>query len=194
MTGAVTVPIYQTSTYAQSAPGVYKGYDYSRTDNPTRTALQTALASLRGGEVRPGLFLGHGRGNNGDAAVQRGRPHRFITRCLRRHAPAVQARAGRFKNEFSFVETSSLTEIERAITQRTRLVWLESPTNPLLRISDIAGAAKIRRTGAAPCVWLTTPLHHLTFSGRSSLARIWFSIRRPNISAAMPISWVARFV
>ena len=152
MTGAVTVPIYQTSTYAQSAPGVYNGYDYSRTDNPTRTALQTALASLE--EAKYGLAFSSGMGaattamllfKEGDHIVSSrdvyGGTHRLFKRVLEN-----------FGLNFSFVETSSLTEIEGAITQRTRLIWLESPTNPLLRISDIAGAAKIAHRRRALCL------------------------------------------
>jgi cystathionine beta-lyase/cystathionine gamma-synthase len=152
MTGAVTVPIYQTSTYAQSAPGVYNGYDYSRTDNPTRTALQTALGSLE--EAKYGLAFSSGMGaattamllfKEGDHIISSrdvyGGTHRLFKRVLEN-----------FGLNFSFVETSSLTEIERAITQRTRLVWIESPTNPLLRISDIAGAAKIAHRRRALCL------------------------------------------
>ena len=152
MTGAVTVPIYQTSTYAQSAPGVYNGYDYSRTDNPTRTALQTALASLE--EAKYGLAFSSGMGaattamllfKQGDHIISSrdvyGGTHRLFKRVLEN-----------FGLNFSFVETSSLTEIEGAITQRTRLVWLESPTNPLLRITDIAGAAKIAHRRRALCL------------------------------------------
>ena len=71
-TGAITVPIYQTSTFAQSAPGIHKGYDYSRTDNPTRTALQTALASFGVGRILPRVLLRYGRGDYGDAPVQKG--------------------------------------------------------------------------------------------------------------------------
>lgn len=151
-TGAVTVPIYQTSTYAQSAPGVHKGYDYSRTDNPTRTALQTALASLE--EAKYGLAFSSGMGaattamllfKEGDHIISSrdvyGGTHRLFKRVLEN-----------FGLNFSFVETSSLTEIEGAITRRTRLIWIESPTNPLLRISDIAGAAKIAHRRRALCL------------------------------------------
>ena len=152
MTGAVTVPIYQTSTYAQSAPGVYNGYDYSRTDNPTRTALQTALASLE--EAKYGLAFSSGMGaattamllfKQGDHIISSrdvyGCTHRLFKRVLEN-----------FGLNFSFVETSSLTEIEGAITQRTRLAWFWSPTNPLLRITDIAGVAQNREPRCALCL------------------------------------------
>lgn len=142
-TGAITVPIYQTSTYAQIAPGVHKGYDYSRTDNPTRTALQKALASLE--EAKYCLAFSSGMGatttlmlllRKGDHVVSSrdvyGGTYRLFRRVLQD-----------FGFTFSFVETSNLREIERAITRRTRLVWIESPTNPLLQITDIRGAARI---------------------------------------------------
>ncbi len=151
-TGAITVPIYQTSTYAQSAPGVHKGYDYSRTDNPTRTALQEALASLE--ESKYGLAFASGMGaattallllKQGDHVVSSrdvyGGTYRLFMRVLEQ-----------FGLRFSFVETSSLKMLERAITKRTRLVWIESPTNPLLRITDIAAAAKMAHALGAVCL------------------------------------------
>ncbi len=129
-TGAVTVPIFQTSTFAQSAPGVHKGYDYSRTDNPTRTALQTALASLEEAEYCLAFSSGMGAATTamllfkqGDHVVSSrdvyGGTYRLFRSVLRN-----------FGLTFSFVETSSTREIERAMTRQTRLVWIESPTNP----------------------------------------------------------------
>jgi cystathionine gamma-lyase len=151
-TGAVNVPIYQTSTYAQSAPGVHKGYDYSRTDNPTRSALQTALASLE--EAKYGLAFSSGMGaattamllfKRGDHIISSrdvyGGTYRLFKRVLEN-----------FGMTFSSVETSSSAEIERAATRRTRLVWIESPTNPLLRITDIASAARIAHRRGALCL------------------------------------------
>jgi len=151
-TGAITVPIYQTSTFAQIAPGVHKGYDYSRTDNPTRTALQKALASLEsakyclafssgmGAEITAMLLL-----KQGDHVVCSrdiyGGTYRLFTRVLKD-----------FGVSSSFVDTSDLGEIDRAITNRTRIVWIESPTNPLLRITDIRGAAKVAHRHGALCL------------------------------------------
>ncbi|MGH7844586.1 MAG: cystathionine gamma-synthase [Candidatus Binatia bacterium] len=151
-TGAVTVPIYQTSTFAQSAPGIHKGYDYSRTDNPTRTALQTALASLEAAEYCLAFSSGMGAATTamllfkkGDHVVSSrdvyGGTHRLFRSVLQD-----------FGLRFSFVDTSSVKEIERAITPRTRLVWIESPTNPLLRITDITTAAKIAHHHRALCL------------------------------------------
>lgn len=151
-TGAVAVPIYQTSTYAQSAPGVHKGYDYSRTDNPTRTALQEALASLE--EAQYGLAFSSGMGamttvllmlNQGDHVVSSRDVYGGTYRIFRRVFE-------NFGLTFSFVETSDLRAIEATMTERTRLVWIESPTNPLLRITDIGVAAQIAHRRGALCL------------------------------------------
>ena len=151
-TGAITVPIFQTSTYAKSAPGVHKGYDYSRTDNPTRTALQNALASLE--DAKYGLAFSSGMGaatttmllfKRGDHVISSrdvyGGTYRLFKRVLED-----------FGLTFSFVETSNLRTVERAVTRRTRLLWIESPTNPLLRIADIRAAAKIAHRHGALCL------------------------------------------
>jgi cystathionine beta-lyase/cystathionine gamma-synthase len=151
-TGAVTVPIYQTSTYAQSAPGVHKGYDYSRTDNPTRSALQEALASLE--EARYGLAFSSGMGamttvlltlKSGDHVVSSRDVYGGTYRLFRRVFED-------FGMTFSFVETSETKQIEAAMTKRTRLVWIESPTNPLLRITDIRAAAEIAHRHGSLCL------------------------------------------
>lgn len=151
-TGAITVPIYQTSTYAQISPGVHKGYDYSRTDNPTRTALQKALASLESAKYCLAFSSGMGAETTamllfkgGDHVVSSrdvyGGTYRLFTRVLRD-----------FGLRFSFVETSKTREIGRAMTRQTRLVWIESPTNPLLRITDITAAAEIAHRHRALCL------------------------------------------
>lgn len=151
-TGAVTVPIYQTSTYAQRAPGVHKGYDYSRTDNPTRTALQEAIASLEGG--RHGLAFSSGMGaastlmlslKKGDHVVSArdvyGGTYRLFEQVMRP-----------FGLTFTFVETSDARQLERAIRAKTKVVWIESPTNPLLRITDLKKAARLAHKAGALCV------------------------------------------
>src|SRR6185295_5670581 len=142
-TGAITVPIYQTSTFAQSAPGIHKGYYYSRTDNPTRSVLQTALASLESAEYCLAFSSGMGAATTAMLLFKRG-DHVVSSRDVyggtyRLFSAVLQ----NFGLTFSFVETSNVKEIERAMTRRTRLVWIESPTNPLLRIIDIRAAAKI---------------------------------------------------
>ena len=151
-TGAITVPIYQTSTFAQSAPGVHKGYDYSRTDNPTRTALQAALASLESAAYCLAFSSGMGAATTTMLLLKRG-DHVVSSRDVyggtyRLFKSVLQD----FGLTFSFVETSSISEIERAITRRTRLVWIESPTNPLLRITDIRRAAEVAHRAGALCL------------------------------------------
>ena len=151
-TGAITVPIYQTSTFAQSAPGVHQGYDYSRTDNPTRTALQKALASLESANYCLAFSSGMGAATtatllfkHGDHIVSSrdvyGGTYRLFRRVLQD-----------FGLTFSFVETSNVKGIERVMTRHTRLVWIESPTNPLLRITDIRAAAEIAHRHGALCL------------------------------------------
>lgn len=150
-TGAVMTPIYQTSTYAQEDVGAHKGYDYSRTDNPTRSALQSALAALEGG--RHALAFASGM-----AAID------TLLRLLR---PGDHVLCGddvyggtfrlfdrvfsSFGLQFSYVDTTSLDAVAAAIRPETKLIWLETPTNPMLRITDIAAVAGLAREAGA---WL----------------------------------------
>src|SRR5919197_3877090 len=151
--GAVSVPIYQTSTYAQSAVGETKGYDYARTGNPTRTALQTALASLE--EGRGALCFASGMAaeatflyllKTGDHVVLGddvyGGTYRLIARVL---APATGI-------EFDTVDMTDLDAVRKAVRQETRVIWVETPTNPLLKIVDIAAAAELAHEAGAWCV------------------------------------------
>ena len=144
-TGAVIVPIYQTSTYAQPALGQHAGYDYSRTDNPTRSALQIALASLEGG--RFGLAFASGMAATttllllfkaGDHVVVGddvyGGTYRLFHRILRN-----------FGLEFTFVDMSDPQAVAEAVRPETRLIWLETPTNPLLKVADIRAVAEVAR-------------------------------------------------
>ncbi|HYM50298.1 MAG TPA: cystathionine gamma-synthase [Candidatus Limnocylindrales bacterium] len=148
-TGAVVVPIYQTSTYAQPAVGKHRGYEYSRTANPTRTALETCLAALEGG--RFGLAFASGMAaeattmrllSPGDHTIAvddlYGGTYRLFMRVLEPMGLA-----------FSFVDGSRLESIEKAWTPQTRMVWIESPTNPLLKVVDIRAISDIaHRQGA----------------------------------------------
>ncbi|MGI9149222.1 MAG: cystathionine gamma-synthase [Chloroflexota bacterium] len=142
-TGAVIVPIYQTSTYAQTEVGVHKGYDYSRTANPTRAALETCLASLDGG--RYGLAFASGMAaedtllhmlDTGDHVVACDDVYGGTFRLFRR----VLERAGL---HFTFVDATCVQNVEAAIEDRTRLIWLESPTNPLLKLVDIDAVSRL---------------------------------------------------
>jgi cystathionine gamma-lyase len=137
-TGAVIVPIYQTSTYAQSEVGVHKGYDYSRTANPTRAALEACLASLDGG--RYGLAFASGMAaedtvlhllETGSHVVASDDVYGGTFRLFHRVLERVGLR-------FTFVDATRTHNVTDAIRDNTRLIWLESPTNPLMKLIDIA--------------------------------------------------------
>jgi cystathionine beta-lyase/cystathionine gamma-synthase len=150
-TGAVMTPIYQTSTFAQEDVGAHKGYEYSRTDNPTRTALQQALAALEGG--RHALAFASGMAaidtllrllQPGDHVLcgddVYGGTFRLFDKVL---AP--------FGLHFSYVDTGDVEAVAVALQPKTRLIWLETPTNPMLRLTDIAAVARLAREAGA---WL----------------------------------------
>ncbi len=137
-TGATIVPIYQTSTYTQEAPGQHKGYEYSRTGNPTRTALEECVAALEGGEH--GLAFASGLAatvammsllSPGDHVVAGddlyGGTYRLFDKVLR----------GSVGLEFTYADTSDPASVEGELRPETKLLWIETPTNPLLTLSDI---------------------------------------------------------
>src|SRR5512132_562981 len=138
-TGAVTVPIYQTSTYVQDAVGEHKGYDYSRTSNPTRRALELCLASLESAEHGFGFSSGMGATTTVMHLVSPG--ERVVAvddvygGTYRLFSKVYEPKG----YEFEFAAADAIAD---AIDERTRLVWLETPTNPLLNIVDIAAAAE----------------------------------------------------
>jgi cystathionine beta-lyase/cystathionine gamma-synthase len=152
-TGAVIVPIYQTSTYAQSEVGVHKGYDYSRTANPTRAALESCLASLDSG--RFGLAFASGMAaedtvlhllETGDHVIASDDVYGGTFRLFHR----VLERAGL---RFTFVDATRTQAVVDAIEGRTRLIWLESPTNPLMKLIDVAAvSAAAHQRGVLVCV------------------------------------------
>lgn len=142
-TGAVVVPIYQTSTYAQDALGKHRGYEYSRTGNPTRAALETCIAALEGGAH--GLAFASGMAAEatimqllkpGDHTVAVDDLYGGSYRLFRRVLEPMGL-------TFSFVDGSDLTAVEKSLTDRTRIVWVESPTNPLLKLVDIEAVSKL---------------------------------------------------
>ncbi len=162
-TGAVVTPIYQTSTFAQEAVGHHKGYEYARTANPTRAALEACLASLEG--ARYGFCFASGMAAE-DAVLRRlpaGShviiPHDAYGGTYRLLARVLQA-------DFTPVDLSDLGALEAAWRPETALVWVESPTNPLLSIVDIAAVADLAHRRGARCVvdntfampWLQQPL------------------------------------
>ncbi|MBV8600462.1 MAG: cystathionine gamma-synthase [Candidatus Eremiobacteraeota bacterium] len=146
-TGATIVPIYQTSTYTLEAVGVTKGYDYSRTVNPTRVALERQLAALE--DARHCSAFGSGMAATaavlnllgaGDHVVVTddlyGGTYRLFSRVL-----------SRYGLEFTYVDMSDLTEIRAAVRPNTKLFWVETPTNPLLKLIDVRAVAELRRPG-----------------------------------------------
>ena len=140
-TGAVVVPIYQTATYAQKRVGAHQGYDYSRTGNPTRAALEACMASLE--EGRYGLAFASGMAAT-DAVVRLLRPgdHVLVGDDVYGGTYRLFKRVWQdYGLQFSFVDTTDVASVEAAFQPQTRLVWLESPTNPLLRLADIPAIA-----------------------------------------------------
>lgn len=145
-TGAVMPPIYATSTYAQSSPGEHQGFEYSRTHNPTRFAYERCVAALEGGSR--GFAFASGMAatstvlellDSGDHVIAMddlyGGSYRLFERVRRRSAGL----------DFSFVDLVDLDAFQAAITPKTRMVWIETPTNPMLKIVDIAAVAEIAR-------------------------------------------------
>ena len=144
-TGAVTVPVYQTSTFRQIEPGVTTGFGYSRTDHPTRRALEDNLAALEGAKY--GLAFASGMAAiHGALSILRAGDHVVSTRDLYGGAWRIFTKFfSKFGVQFTFVDPSDLRAVEGAITPETRLLWIESPSNPLLKVTDIAACAAIAR-------------------------------------------------
>lgn len=152
-TGAIMTPVYMTSTYVQEAPGVNKGYEYARSQNPTRKALEEALATIENGQY--GLAFSSGVAatdavlkllSPGDEVVTGndlyGGTYRLFTKVFER-----------FGIKFTYVDMGSLDAVEAAMSPATKLIWLETPTNPLMNIGDIAAISNIARSqGALLCV------------------------------------------
>ena len=142
-TGAIITPIYQTSTYVQEALGKHKGYEYARTQNPTRAALEANVAAIENG--REGFAFASGMAAEGavmtllqagDHAVVTdntyGGTYRLFERVLRR-----------YQLDFTYVDTSDVAQIEAAIRPATKMLFLETPTNPVLKITDLAAACDV---------------------------------------------------
>jgi cystathionine gamma-lyase len=151
-TGATIVPIYQTSTYTQERVGEHKGYDYSRTVNPTRVALEKQLASLEGGSFGSAFASGMAATaavlnllSSGDHAVVSddlyGGTYRLFSRVLERYGL-----------RFTYVDMTDLDAVRAAIEPATKLFWIETPTNPLLKLVDIRAVAAMRKPGQVVAV------------------------------------------
>ena len=165
-TGAIMTPIYQTSTYVQRSPGDHKGYEYSRTHNPTRTQLQNAVAALENG--KHGLAFASGMAAI-DAIVKLLQPGDEVISTNDLYGGSYRIFTKVFANygiKFNFVPMHDMQAVEAAVTERTRLIWVETPTNPLLNIINIADAAAVAKKAGALLVvdntfstpYLQTPL------------------------------------
>ena len=145
LTGAVTVPIYPTSTYVQQGIGENKGYEYSRVSNPTRARLEENLAALEGG-VAARVFGSGMAAINAIVSTLKSGDHVVCGNDLYGGTPRLFNQVmTNFGLEFSYVDTSDAGNVERAIRKNTRMVHVETPTNPLMRISDLAAIAAICR-------------------------------------------------
>lgn len=152
-TGAIMTPIYQTSTYVQAAPGQNKGFEYARSQNPTRKALEEALAVIENGKF--GLAFSSGVAatdavikllNPGDEVIAAndmyGGTYRLFTKVFEKYGI-----------KFIYTDTADMSKVQAAVTANTKLIWLETPTNPLMNITDIAAVAAIsKKAGAILCV------------------------------------------
>jgi cystathionine beta-lyase/cystathionine gamma-synthase len=145
-TGAVTVPIYATSTYVQQEIGKHKGYEYARVSNPTRTRLEQNLASLEGG-VASRVFASGMAAINALCAMYKSGDHVVCGDNLYGGVPRLfnQILSG-YGFEFTYVDTSDAGNVERAIRKSTRMVYVETPTNPLMTISDLRAISEICRS------------------------------------------------
>ncbi|MCB0772224.1 MAG: PLP-dependent transferase [Flavobacteriales bacterium] len=149
LTGAVSVPIHQTSTFVQEAPGVNKGFDYSRTNNPTRQALETLLAELEGGTRGIAFSSGLAAVDAVLKLLSAGDEVIAVDDIYGGTYRALHTIYNRLGITVKHVDTSDPGNVLEAITPRTRLVWLETPTNPTLKISDIKAIASITKASGA---------------------------------------------
>jgi len=152
-TGAIMTPIYQTSTYVQEAPGVNKGFEYARSQNPTRKALEEAYAQIENGQY--GLAFSSGVAatdavikllSPGDEVIAAndmyGGTYRMFTKIF-----------AKYGIQFTYVDTTDVANIQKVISTKTKLIWIETPTNPLMNITDIEAVAAVAKTvNALLCV------------------------------------------
>lgn len=144
-TGSVMIPIYQTSTYVQEAPGKNKGYEYARSQNPTRFALEEAYAQIENGKF--GLAFSSGVAAT-DAVIKLLAPGDEVIAANDMYGGTYRLFTKVFEKfgiQFTYVDTTNVQNIQQAISSKTKLVWLETPTNPLMNITDIAAVAAITK-------------------------------------------------
>lgn len=165
-TGAIMTPIYQTSTYVQAAPGDHKGYEYARTQNPTRTVLQNALAAIENGKY--GLCFGSGMAAT-DAVIKLLQPgdEVIVSNDLYGGTYRIMTKVfAAYGIKFHFIGMHNAQDINSYVNANTKMIWIETPTNPMLNVIDIAACAEIAKknnlllvcdnTFASP--YLQTPL------------------------------------
>lgn len=148
-TGAIMTPIYQTSTYVQAAPGDHKGFEYSRTGNPTRQALEKALAELE--NAKHGLAFASGMAA-ADAAIKLLQPGDHVVSTNDLYGGSYRMFTKIFEPlgiGFTFVDMTDLDQVRAAIGPKTKMVWAESPTNPLLGVIDIEAVAALAKANGA---------------------------------------------
>ena len=194
-TGAITTPIYQTSTFVQKGIDELGAYEYGRTHNPTRTALQEVVASLEGAAWGLAYASGLAGTQNisyllapGDHIVLTddayGGTHRFVAKVI-----------SRYGIDYTLVDMSDLEQVRAAIRPETRLIWAETPTNPYLKIVDIRGRGRSRFEITRRCWWSTTPSPRRICRTRWRSEPISSCTPAPSTSAATPtwsaVSWSA---
>lgn len=148
-TGAIMTPIYQTSTFVQEAPGSNKGFEYARSQNPTRFALEEALAIIENGKY--GLAFGSGVAAT-DAVIKLLQPGDEVIAGSDMYGGTYRLFSKVFEKfgiKFIYVDTTNPANIKAAVTRNTKLIWLETPTNPLMNITDIAAVAVIAKEAKA---------------------------------------------
>ncbi|OYZ00471.1 MAG: cystathionine gamma-synthase [Sphingobacteriia bacterium 28-36-52] len=144
-TGAIMTPIYQTSTYVQEAPGVNKGFEYARSQNPTRKALEEAYAQIENGQY--GLAFGSGVAAT-DAVIKLLSPGDEVIAANDMYGGTYRLFSKVFEKFgiiFTYVDTTNVANIKAAVSAKTKLIWIETPTNPLMNITDIEAVAAIAK-------------------------------------------------
>ncbi len=161
-TGAIMTPIYQTSTFVQEAPGVNKGFEYARSQNPTRFALESALAVIEHGKY--GLAFGSGVAAT-DAVMKLLKPGDEVIAASDMYGGTYRLFSKIFEKfgiRFTYVDTTNANNVEAAISNNSKLIWIETPTNPLMNITDIEAVASIsKKYNLVLCVDNTFASPHL---------------------------------
>ena len=144
-TGAIMTPIYQTSTYVQASPGDHKGYEYSRTHNPTRNALEQSLAALENG--KHGICFASGLAAT-DSLIKLLKPGDEVVSCNDLYGGTYRIFTKVFAPlgiKFRFIDMADASSVEKYITPNTRMIWVETPTNPLMNVIDIQAVSEISK-------------------------------------------------